>query len=229
MLEFVAENLWYSDSILKNSLLVFGIRMTVVKLPTGGLWLHSPIPVDNNLSDELSGIGNVEHIVAPSCFHHTFASETKLLYPDAKLWAAPGLSKKRKDINFDAVISEEEPGWGDTIEYEFINGMPWINEVVFFHKPSHSLICSDFVFNVRKESNLLMKLIWYLSGTLGKFGQSREWRWMIKDKREATQSVNRILNWNFNRIIMGHGDIVDCDNKGLYEVLKKHYDLSFPT
>jgi len=214
-LNFIADNLWYSDSILKKAPLVFCIRMTVVKLPSGGLWLHSPIPIDNDLSDEISEVGNVEHIVAPNCFHHMFASEAKFLYPDAKLWAAPGLRKKREDIDFDGVVSEEETEWEGTLEYEFIRGMPWINEVVFFHKPSATLICSDFVFNIREEKNLFMKLLWFLAGTLGKLGQGREWRWLIKDKDKAADSVKRILSWEFERIIMAHGEIESCDNKEL--------------
>ena len=220
-LKFLAENLWCADFVLKKKPLVFGIRMTVVKLPSGGLWLHSPIPIDTSLAGELEEIGNVEHIVAPSCFHHLFASSAKEYYPQSILWAAPGLSEKRKDINFDAVISSDETNWGDMLKFEYIKGMPRINEVVFFHKPSRSLICSDFVFNIREESNLVMKICWYLAGAYKNFGQDIVWRMMIKDKKETTESINNILNWEFERIIMAHGDIIDCDRYQLYEILKE--------
>ena len=220
-LKLLAENLWYADSVLKYKPLVFGIRMTVVKLPSGGLWLHSPIPIDNFLADELEKIGDVEHIVAPNCFHHLFALSAKELYPQSVLWAAPGLSKKRKDINFDAVISSESD-WGDTLEFEFIKGMPWINEVVFFHRPSRSLICADFVFNIREESSLVTKFFWYIAGAYKNFGQDRTWRLMIRDKNENTESLNNVLKWEFKRIIMAHGDIIDCDRYQLYETLKKN-------
>ena len=228
-LKFLEDNLWYADFMLKRTAIAFGVRMTVVKLQSGGLLLHSPVPIDESMAEELGEIGNVDHIVAPSCFHHLFALQAKQLYQDATLWAAPGLSEKRKDVKFDQVIRPGEMHWGDTLEYEFIRGMPRINEVVFFHTSSRSLICSDFVFNIREESNLVMKFLWYLAGAYKNFGQDRIWRMLVKNKEETTESVNRILGWDFRRIVMAHGEIINCDNKELYEILKGNYQLSLPT
>ena len=103
-LKFLEDNLWYADFMLKRTAIAFGVRMTVVKLQSGGLLLHSPVPIDESMAEELGEIGNVDHIVAPSCFHHLFALQAKQLYQDATLWAAPGLSEKRKDVKFDQVI-----------------------------------------------------------------------------------------------------------------------------
>lgn len=201
--------------------------MTVIKLPTEGILLHSPVPISEDLYDELNRIGQVEHIVAPNCFHHVFVPEAKEHYPNSVLWAAPGLSEKRKDINFDAIISTEEPVWKHTLEFEYIEGMPRINEVVFFHKPSNSFICTDFIFNIRRESNLVMKFLWSIDGIYKNFGQGRLFGLLIKNNGLVTESINRILNWDFERIIMAHGDIIDCDNKALFEILKNNYKLSF--
>ena len=216
----ISENIFYADSVLKRFPTVFNIRMVVVKLPSGGLWLHSPILIDESLQAELSGIGNVDHIIAPNCFHHMFAKQAKELYPDAVLWASPGLPTKRNDIEFDAVITEKEADWDETIGYEYVGGMRWINETVFLHKPSRTLICSDFVFNIKEEKNLFMKLLWKLSGTYKKFGQSREWRWMISNAFDNVDSVNRVLKWEFDRIVMAHGEIIDCNNVQLFDVIK---------
>lgn len=216
----ISENIWCAESTLKWYVLKFGVRMVVVRLPGGGLWLHSPIRIDDGLYIELNNLGNVEHIAAPSCFHHMFAREAKELFPEAKLWAAPGLEAKRKDIKFDAVLNRDEPGWRDTIDLEYIGGMPRINEVVFLHKPSRTLICSDFLFNIKEEDSLFMKILWKLSGTYKKFGQSREWRWMINNVFDNVDSVNRILKWEFERIVMAHGEIIECNNQQLFEVIK---------
>jgi len=193
--------------------------MVIVKLPEGGLWLHSPVPIDNGLLNEINSLGDVEHLVAPSCFHHVNAGDAKRNFPKAKLWAAPGLDQKRKDIKFDALINSEETGWGDTIEFELVGGMPRINEVVFLHKTSRTLICSDFVFNITHENSFIMKVLWKLAGTYKKFGQSREWRFMVSNVFDNVDSVNRILKWEFERIVMAHGEIINCTNKQLFDVL----------
>ena len=39
-------------------------RMAVVRLPGGGLWLHSPVPIDDRLAEELAELGPVRDIVA---------------------------------------------------------------------------------------------------------------------------------------------------------------------
>ncbi len=216
----ISENIWYVDDSLKRFPTVFNIRMVIVKLPAGGLWLHSPVPINDTLHKEISGLGKVEHIIAPNCFHHMFAKQAKEMFPDAVLWASPGLPKKRKDIEFDAVLAEKQADWDSTIELEYIAGMRWINETVFLHKPDKTLICCDFVFNIKEEKSFFMKLLWKFGGVYKKFGQSREWGWMINNVFDNVDCVNRILKWEFERIIMAHGEIIDCDNKQLFEVIK---------
>ena len=49
--------------------LPFTTRMTVIRLPDGGLWLHSPTPLDDGLRAAIDALGPVAHIVAYlSCF-----------------------------------------------------------------------------------------------------------------------------------------------------------------
>ena len=50
--------------------LPFTTRMTVVRLGSGDLFLHSPIAYDAALSDELTSIGRVWHLVSPNQFHY---------------------------------------------------------------------------------------------------------------------------------------------------------------
>ena len=218
-MNLISEDIWYTDHTLKKFPTEFNIRMVVVKLPSGGLWLHSPVPIDDSLYDQIHNLGKVEHIVAPNCFHHLFASDAKERYPEAVLWAAPGLPQKKKDMKFDAIINERQPNWGDSIDWQYIGGMPKMNEVVFLHKPSRTLICSDFVFNITDESNFLMKILWKLVGTYQKFGQSRVWRLMVKNVFDQVDSVNKILKWDFEKIVMAHGKITDCTSMELFEVL----------
>ena len=97
--------------------------MTVVKLSSGGLLLHSPVPVDEDLAAELAALGEVTHIVCPNLFHHVFAAEVKQRYPKALLHGPAKLAGKRKDLKLDAVLSETpHPDWGEDFELVFIEG-----------------------------------------------------------------------------------------------------------
>jgi len=182
------------------------MRMVVVHLPSGGLWLYSP----NGLSNELDSIGIVEHIVAPNCFHHFFLKDIKQRYSKAKLWGAPGgLLEKRKNIAFDEELSDEAFDWSESLESIHIQGIPKSNEVVFYHKSTNTLICADFIFNIQNEGHAPtkdnLKIIWRLE-------KSRSKSWLeIHDKRPVISKIiiRKVLAWDIKRIIMAHGDIID--------------------
>jgi hypothetical protein len=48
-------------------------------------------------------------------------------------------------------------------------------------------------------------------------GMSRRFRMAIKDKAAFRQSVKTLANWEFDRIIVGHGEILETDGKRLLE------------
>jgi hypothetical protein len=81
--------------------------MTVIRLGNGGLFLHSPVPLDGALRAALDQLGQVRAILAPSKAHHLFVDDYVKEYPEAKLHGAPGLPEKRKDLKFDSILSDE--------------------------------------------------------------------------------------------------------------------------
>ena len=104
--------------------------MTVVKLSNRGLWIHSPIRLDSGLRAELDGIGEVQAVVAPNKAHHLFVGDCREAYPNAKIYAAPGLPAKRKDFRFDGLLADEPRiEWRGDLEQRRIPGMPMLNEV----------------------------------------------------------------------------------------------------
>ena len=132
LLEVVANNVWAYAIPHHFMGLHVGARMTVVKLSSGGLLLHSPVPVDDALAGELAALGEVAHIVCPNLFHHVFAGEVKQRYPQAVLHGPAKLASKRKDLALDAVLSQTpHPDWGDDFELVFIEGS-MLHETVFY-------------------------------------------------------------------------------------------------
>src|SRR6185312_11539383 len=69
----------------------FPTRMTVVRLPSGGLWLHSPVAFDASLAAALRELGPVAHIVAPNTIHYWWVGDWSSRFPAAEVWSVPRL------------------------------------------------------------------------------------------------------------------------------------------
>ncbi len=213
MLNKVTENIWEAAGEIYAPMRIhFTCRMTVIRLPGGELLLHSPVKIDDPLAAELEKLGTVRYLVAPNDFHHMFLDEAISRYPDAVVYGAPGLKEKRRDLQFHHELGSEAP-WSDTLDQVLIGGMPAFNEFVFLHKPSKTLIVTDLMFNIKKPQNLQSHIVLFLAGAYKKPGQSRLFRLAIKDKAEAGKSIRTLLSWDFERVIMAHGAIIEKDAK----------------
>lgn len=190
----------------------FGARMTVIRLNDGSLWLHSPIAHSEELAAEVAALGPVAHIVAPSLYHHLYAGQWKAAHPDATLHGAPGLAKKRADLNFDAVLGDSRPAWGDAINSLPINGT-MLGETVFIHKPTRTLVASDLTLNIEHSDHWWTRTYLKASGVYGKVGLSKTLRLAFRDKKAARQSIDRVLEQGFQRIVIAHGKPVLEDAK----------------
>jgi hypothetical protein len=88
---------------LWNKIDVMG-RMAVIALPSSSpgdlpdLWVHSPVPLDGPLQKAIDSIGDVKHIVAPNYEHVKYAGAWKRAYPDAEVWACPGMAVKEPSV-----------------------------------------------------------------------------------------------------------------------------------
>ncbi len=188
----------------------FSTRMTVIRLPSGGLFLHSPVRLDDRLRSELDALGPVRAVVAPNKAHHLFVGDYRVPYPKARFYGALGLQTKRKDLTFFAMLGDEPmPEWRGAVEQKFFRGAPWLNEVVFFHPASRTLLLTDLAFNVPVGKVWGVPFVFKLMGAEGVFGPHRFIRWSIRDGNAALRSLRTILEWDFDRIIVTHGDIVE--------------------
>ncbi len=221
-LEPIAEGLWGAEhDLFMGGLVHFRGRMTVVRLEGGGLLLHSVVPIDDALAHALAALGQVEHIVAPNLHHHTHLAPAIERYPTATVWGAPGLAGKRPDIRFNAVLGESDPPWRHELEPLPIEGIPFANETVFFHSSSGTAIVTDLVFNIHQTRGWITPWVLRMAGTYRRFALSRLLRSSIKDERAASKSVERLLAWPIERVVMAHGHVVDEDAKArLAEALR---------
>ena len=210
MLRKLAEDLWVEERPQSFYGLEVGTRMTVMRLADGSLFLHSPVTLDPRLCNELDALGAVRYAVAPNRFHHLYAGEVAKEYPEARLWVAPGVERKRPDLEFVGVLGDEAPDqWRDEVEQIFFRGRPFENEVAFLHRPSRTLVLCDLAFNFGPRAPLGTRLLTRLVGGYGRFGPTRLDPFLIRDRPAARQSFERILAWDFDRVVIAHGEVLE--------------------
>jgi len=211
----LAPDLWVATRPLPLIVGDIGTRMTVIRLPDGGLFLHSPVQLDAETQRALDAVGTVRCVVAPSKVHHFFVGAYGAAYPQARLFAAPGLPEKRTDVHFHAVLDDAPaPEWRGAIEQHLFRGAPALNEIVFFHPSSRTLLLTDLAFNmVRPPPMRRARMFVRLVGAVGRFGPHRFVRFLMRDRAAARESVRQILNWDFDRVVVTHGDVLETGGK----------------
>lgn len=208
LLTKVAERIWVADIAHGFFGLQLGTRMTVVRLSSGALLLHSPIRATPALRTEIDQLGQINHIVCSNMFHHMFAGEWTSAYPDALLHGPAKLRKKRRDLRFEADLSEiPHPDWKNDLVPITIAGS-LVRETVLFHPASKTLISSDLIENFSSHTHAPTRIYLRLGGMLGKAGWHPMMRLVYVNRKAARASIERILALPFERVIIAHGDII---------------------
>jgi hypothetical protein len=191
--------------------------MTVVRLPDGGLWVHSPIALGEETRSELDALGPVRHIVCPNMYHHMEAGPMKALYPEALLHGPKDLARKRPDLSFDAPLSDEpHPAWQGALQPITIRGC-WLRETVFVHAASSSIVSADLVENFTQCDHWPTRMYLKLAGIYQQPGWSRLLRILYTDRRAARACIDHILTQDFSRVLLAHGDIISTHGKEVVE------------
>ena len=207
-----APDLWCAEQPLRFFGLEIGARMTVVRLAGGRLWLHSPIARSPELAVDVAGLGTPAFVVAPNRFHHLYAGEWQAAHPSAEVHVAPGLAAKRPDLAPCATLgASPPPGWADALDQTALEGWPLANEVVFFHRASATLIASDMAFHFGAESAPLTRFLFRLSGGYGRLSTTVLERLLVRDRAAFRRSLDRVLAWPIERIVVAHGAVLERD------------------
>ena len=213
----IAPGLWGLDRELGFPLgMRLPTRSFLVRLDDGGvLILSAPPTLDDATTEAIVELGPVRHIVAPNCFHHVFAPALSQRYPDAALWAAPGLGDRVAGFpDAHELGAEPAAAWAGVLEQVVLQSRPGVSEVLFFHRSSNTLILTDLAFNVARYPRLVDHLVWRVSGIPRGFGPGRTSRRMLLSNRDAAREcLQRLLAWPFERIVMAHGDPIEQDSR----------------
>lgn len=214
-----AEGIWTEDREVKFFGVETGTRMTIVRLSDGGLFVHSPVALDEATRRAVDALGEVRAVVAPSRFHHLYVGEWMAAYPRAVFAACPGLDRKRPDLAFGCTLGDDpHPVWRDDLEQVSFSARRE-DEVDFFHATTKTLIVTDALLNLSEHPRASTRLVARLMGNSAP-GLGWVEPFMIRDRRLARRQVDRMLGWDFDRIILAHGKMVTA---GGVEVLRRAY------
>jgi Domain of unknown function (DUF4336) len=194
-------------------------RMAAARLSDGSVWIWSPVALSDDLARAVEGVGPVRHIVSPNALHHLFLDQWTRRWPDAKLYAPPGLARKRPDLGFEAELGDEASApWAQEIDQVVFRGSFALQEVVFFHRASRTAIFGDLIQrfadrDARGWRGLLMRL----DGLVGARGSTpREWRASFLKRGPARAARRAVLGWQPQRLLVAHGQ---CAQRSATEII----------
>lgn len=194
-------------------------RMAIAHLADDSVWVWSPIALTPELADAVQSIGPVRHIVSPNKLHHLFLQAWAEHWPDAKLYAPPGLARKKKAIHFDAELGDEPPpAWQHDIDQAVFSGSFAMDEVAFFHRASRTAILGDLIQRFPEASVSGWKgWVMKLGGLVGEHGGTPpDWRSSFLRRGPARAALKKVLGWNPERLLIAHGT---CAQHGAREII----------
>ena len=208
----VAGDLWIIDGheVRMRSFglrIPFPTRMTVVRLPDGGLWIHSPVAPDEALFEAIERLGAVSHLVAPNTLHWSYIADWRKRFPRAVVYIAPGL-EARVDVPRTNLMDTAEPAWSAAIDQRVVGG-PVLTEAVFFHRASRTLILTDLIENFEPER--VRSCVWRcalcLSGATDPDGKAPIDMQLsfLGHRKHLRAMVRQMIDWAPQRIVLSHG------------------------
>lgn len=216
--------LWVHETPLRFVGVEAGRRMNAIALSGGGVLIHSPAELGPELREALAERGPVRFVVAANALHgHLFMEQYAAAYPDVELFAPPRLQRRRKDLTFAGELGDEpDPRWRQDLDQTLVRGHRVMHEVVFLHRPSRSLIIGDIAMNFGPSAPPLTRFVARLSRNYRSLRPTVVFRSGFRRReRPATRaSLERILAWDFDRIVTGHGAIVESGGR---EALREAY------
>jgi hypothetical protein len=195
-------------------------RTVVVRLANGGLWVWSPAELTQEIRSNLAGLGPVRHLVSPNMIHYAQIAAWKRAYPEAIAWASPGVRERAAsqhvDVTFDRDLGESpDAGWATEIDQLIVRGSRLMDEVVFFHRATRTLIVADLIENFEpdKLTTARERFLMRFGGVTHPDGKaSSGYRATFLGRRDLARTcLQQVLAWNPGRIVIAHGRCYEKD------------------
>jgi Domain of unknown function (DUF4336) len=206
----IAPNIWTADGPPVNALgpVVLPTRTVVVRLRNGTLWINSPVAAERSAMESVAELGEVAHLVAPTKLHLWRLPAWGAAFPKAQLWGPPGA--REKGVALTGTLGDAPPAvWSGDLDQIVFRGNLFLEEVEFYHSASRTLIFTDFIQNYPPlEGRPVRNAVLRAAGVLGG-GVPRDVRLTFFKRAEGRESLDKLLAWEFDRLVPAHGAVVE--------------------
>lgn len=200
--------LTFIERILSIPGLRLPVRTTVVDLPGARVVLS---PTSRLSVDEWRELGGVTDLVATNLNHAAGMTRAAEAFPEARLWGPRGVDRALPGLTWSGILGETTWPYEQELAARFIAGMPKVNEWVFVHRASRTLVASDLVFHLVDARGAGARLLLGLLGTWRRFAVSRLFLLFLKDRAAMRGSLRTLLAEPFDNVVPGHGAITFGD------------------
>lgn len=208
----LAENLWLLPYPLKMLGVDLRRNVTIIRLSSGKLVIHSTGPFTPQDVAAIRALGEPAWLLDGILRHDTFAKEGRAAFPEIEYLAPEGFSEVVGFPTRPIVPAPVE--WGSELLAVELEGAPAAREAALFHAPSRTLILTELVFNFADDQPLWTELLLRVAvGDEHHPGMPRPVKQGVKDEAAFRSSLEVILSWDFDRIVVGHGDVVESGGK----------------
>jgi hypothetical protein len=217
----LAENLWVLPYPLRLLGGDFRRNVTIVRLQSGELIIHSTGPFTPPDVAAILRLGRPGWLLEAMLQHDTFSQQGREAFRNIPFLAPEGFSEVVGFATQPLIPSPKE--WGDELKVLCIEGNPSMQEHVVLHRSSRTLIVADLLFNFGPNTPAWTRFL-VLCGVGAKHhpGMSRRFRMAIKDRAAFQRSVKTLTTWDFDRIIVGHGEIIETEGQRLLAEAIEH-------
>ena len=216
--EYLPDQVWLKEYPIHYAGCDFNARMAVIRMTDTKLLIHSPCAIDHETKEAISALGEVAYIVAPGTYHHLHVPSAQAAFPDAETYICPGIERKRPELDFDWFLGDRPPeAWAGVLDQVLVRGNKHIWEVAFYHRQSRTLLLVDLIENFTDKTpnvNWVLSLWWKVVFRMWNNPKpAPEYQLGWKDRAAARRSLRKILEWDFDRIILSHGDLIEVNAK----------------
>jgi hypothetical protein len=222
----VPDSIWVTERPVWFSGVRQRARTTIVRLSGDALWVHSPCTPTDDVCAALDALGEVRWIIVPNRFHHLQTPATAARYPNAVVVGPTSAQSRNRRVSL-SMGTDDLAYVRATPELTGIQlgGVPFLDETVFFHPASGSLIAADLLMSACARDHFTSRIAGRILGHYEKVRTPPDVRWNTRASTAVAESIAQLRALPLQRILVAHADPI-TDRPA--EQLAEAWDFAMP-
>ena len=218
-LQAFGKNIWIIDGPkVRDMGIMFTTRMMIAKLANGSILVNSPVPVPFDTLNRITELGPVKYLVAATPRHVWRLDSWHTLFPEAQLWVPrpTPFTLKKGNLPITGILRDSpNQAWADDFDQLAFKGNPLIEEIMFYHKDSQSVILDDLIqIHPPVKDQPFHNALFRVEGVASSHGGvGLDFKLTFTHRKLARQSLEKLLSWDFDKLIIAHGPCIEKDAK----------------